>query len=74
MYRRKFDDIRHEEDGIEYWYARELMKLLDHLVYGEIIHNSNFRGVEFDSFRNQTGSNGIVGEYSDERHFGKMNK
>ena len=29
LYRRKFDDIRHEEDGIEYWYARELMTLLD---------------------------------------------
>jgi DNA-damage-inducible protein D len=23
LYRRKFDDIRHEADGIEYWYARE---------------------------------------------------
>ena len=22
LYRRKFDDIRHEADGIEYWYAR----------------------------------------------------
>jgi len=21
LYRRKFDDIRHEADGIEYWYA-----------------------------------------------------
>ncbi len=30
LYRRKFDDIRHEADGIEYWYARELMKLLDY--------------------------------------------
>ena len=26
LYRRKFDDIRHEADGIEYWYARELMR------------------------------------------------
>ena len=30
LYRRKFDDIRHEEDGVEYWYARELMALLDY--------------------------------------------
>ena len=30
LYRKKFDDIRHESDGIEYWYARELMKLLDY--------------------------------------------
>ena len=29
IYRKKFDDIRHESQGIEYWYARELMKLLD---------------------------------------------
>ena len=33
LYRRKFDDIRHEEDGIEYWYARELMKLLDYVQW-----------------------------------------
>ena len=33
LYRRKFDDIRHEEDGIEYWYARELMTLLDYIQW-----------------------------------------
>ena len=33
LYRRKFDDIRHEEDGIEYWYARELMKLLEYVQW-----------------------------------------
>ena len=33
LYRRKFDDIRHEEDGIEYWYARELMTLLDYVQW-----------------------------------------
>ena len=33
LYRRKFDDIRHEADGIEYWYARELMKLLDYVQW-----------------------------------------
>lgn len=25
LYRKKFDDIRHKSDSIEYWYARELM-------------------------------------------------
>ena len=33
LYRRKFDDIRHEADGIEYWYARELMTLLDYIQW-----------------------------------------
>ena len=33
LYRRKFDDIRHEADGIEYWYARELMTLLDYVQW-----------------------------------------
>ena len=33
LYRRKFDDIRHESDGIEYWYARELMTLLDYVQW-----------------------------------------
>ena len=31
--RKKFDDIRQESDGIEYWYARELMKLLDYVQW-----------------------------------------
>ena len=29
-YKKKFDEIRHEENGIEFWYARELMQLLDY--------------------------------------------
>ena len=29
-YKIKFDEIRHEENGIEFWYARELMQLLDY--------------------------------------------
>lgn len=33
LYRKKFDDIRHESQGIEYWYARELMKLLDYVQW-----------------------------------------
>ena len=28
LYKKRFDDIRHEENGIEFWYARELMELL----------------------------------------------
>ena len=27
-YKIKFDDIIHELDGVEFWYARELQKLL----------------------------------------------
>lgn len=33
LYRKKFDDIRHKLDSIEYWYARELMKLLDYVQW-----------------------------------------
>lgn len=29
-YKKKFDEIRHEENGVEFWYARELMHLLDY--------------------------------------------
>ena len=28
-YKKRFDDIRHEESGVEFWYARELMELLE---------------------------------------------
>ena len=27
-YKNRFDEIRHEENGVEFWYARELMHLL----------------------------------------------
>jgi DNA-damage-inducible protein D len=30
MERMVFFDIRHEENGIEFWYARELMELLEY--------------------------------------------
>ena len=33
LYRKKFDNIRHKSDSIEYWYARELMKLLDYVQW-----------------------------------------
>lgn len=29
-YKKRFDEIRHEENGVEFWYARELMHLLDY--------------------------------------------
>ena len=29
-YKKRFDEIRYEENGIEFWYARELMHLLDY--------------------------------------------
>jgi len=29
-YKKKFDDIRHETDGVDYWYAREIMELLEY--------------------------------------------
>lgn len=29
----KIGDIRHKSDSIEYWYARELMKLLDYVQW-----------------------------------------
>ena len=33
LYKRKFDDIRHEENGVEFWYARELMELLEYVQW-----------------------------------------
>ena len=30
QYKKRFDDIRHEENDIEFWYARELMELLEY--------------------------------------------
>ena len=33
IYKKKFDDIRHEEDGVEFWYARELMELLEYIQW-----------------------------------------
>lgn len=39
LYRKKFDDIRHESDGIEYWYARELMKLLDYVQWRNLVYD-----------------------------------
>ena len=30
IYKKKFDDIRHEENGVEFWRAREIMELLEY--------------------------------------------
>ena len=29
-YKKRFDDIRHEQNDVEFWYARELMELLEY--------------------------------------------
>ena len=33
QYKKEFDDIRHEEKGVEFWYARELMELLEYVQW-----------------------------------------
>ena len=33
LYKKEFDDIRHEENGVEFWYARELMELLEYVQW-----------------------------------------
>ena len=33
IYKKRFDDIRHEEKGVEFWYARELMELLEYVQW-----------------------------------------
>ena len=33
IYKKRFDDIRHEENGVEFWYARELMELLEYVQW-----------------------------------------
>lgn len=43
LYKIKFDDIIHELDGVEFWYARELQKLLGYEQWRNfelIIHKS----------------------------------
>ena len=67
---KKFDDIRHEEDGIEYWYARELMTLLDYIQWrnfenvvkkGMLSCKNNGISVEDHCWRQQ---NGHIGKWS----------
>ena len=33
IYKKKFDAIRHEENGVEFWFARELMELLEYVQW-----------------------------------------
>ena len=33
IYKKRFDDIRHEENGVEFWFARELMELLEYVQW-----------------------------------------
>ena len=33
IYKKKFDAIRHEENGVEFWFARELMELLEYIQW-----------------------------------------
>jgi DNA-damage-inducible protein D len=32
-YKKRFDDISHEQNDVEFWYARELMELLDYVQW-----------------------------------------
>ena len=63
LYRRKFDDIRHEEDGIEYWYARELMTLLDYIQWRnfENVVKKGMLSSEKDWNKDADGMAGMVG-------------
>ena len=54
-YKNRFDEIRHEENGVEFWYARELMHLLDYLKW------QNFENV-LSKAKVACANNGIVVE------------
>lgn len=62
-YKKKFDEIRHEENGIEFWYARELMQLLDYSKW------QNFENV-LSKARVACANNGITVE----DHFADISK
>ena len=62
-YKKKFDEIRHEENGIEFWYARELMQLLDYSKW------QNFENV-LSKARVACSNNGIAVE----NHFADVSK
>lgn len=77
LYRKKFDDIRHESQGIEYWYARELMKLLDYVQWRNFdnainkamiscVNNGNVAEDHFSRFNNTIEvGNGALREVED---------
>ena len=54
-YKKKFDEIGHEENGVEFWYARELMHLLDYSKW------QNFENV-LSKAKVACANNGIVVE------------
>ena len=54
-YKKRFDEIRHEENGVEFWYARELMHLLDYSKW------QNFENV-LSKAKVACANNGIVVE------------
>lgn len=62
-YKKKFDEIRHKENGIEFWYARELMQLLDYSKW------QNFENV-LSKARLACANNGITVE----DHFADISK
>ena len=51
------------KDVIKNWMRSK--DTIEFLGLWEKLHNSNFKGVEFDSFRNQAGSNVIIPELSE---------
>ena len=54
-YKKRFDEIRHEENGVEFWYARELMHLLEYSKW------QNFENV-LSKAKVACVNNGIVAE------------
>ena len=62
-YKKRFDEIRHEENGIEFWYARELMYLLDYSKW------QNFENV-LSKAKVACANNGITVE----EHFADVSK
>ena len=62
-YKKRFDEIRHEENGVEFWYARELMHLLDYSKW------QNFENVLLKA-KVACANNGIVVE----EHFADASK
>ena len=63
FYKKRFDEIRHEENGVEFWYARELMHLLDYSKW------QNFENVLLKA-KVACANNGIVVE----NHFADASK
>ena len=62
-YKKRFDEIRHEENGVEFWYARELMYLLNYSKW------QNFENV-LSKAKVACVNNGIVVE----NHFADISK